>query len=496
MSRTMKTLVTLLLCVAMLASAAVVTAVADEEKPVVTLLIQAGSGIVPPEKNFVIDTINETLGIDFRPTIVATYEDYQTKFATLAAAGELPDIIYANRVDLIEMVENDVVLPLDDLLAEYGQDILADKEGSFGSFTFDGKIYGIPNASAEGMQAQMLGLRKDWLENLGLEVPTTLDELYDVLYAFTYNDPDKNGQNDTIGLCICMANDSSWGYGIASAYGISRKYSNLVDDQVVPSLLHPKFLDMIKFYRSLYENGLMEPDFATMPWIDCANKLWNGGYGAIAFGPIGTSNNWASRYTDPNASWVYCNIVGPDGISGFDNPNAAMSSCAAINANCKNPEAAMRLLNFAVTDAGNSLVILGLEGVHYKDNGDGTVSYLPPYSEDITLQRNEGGYALAGLLGSMKNCATMKTLNKVTSEALTWSTENQLPNVVVLYETPEIEIEYGSILGDLIKDAFCSLIVTSGDVEAEYNSYVEKYLKSGGEEWIEQATAIYNAQQN
>ena len=52
------------------------------------------------------------------------------------------------------------------------------------------------------------------------------------------------------------------------------------------------------------------------------------------------------------------------------------------------------------------------------------------------------------------------------------------------------------MLSDIIKDAFCSLIVTSGDVEAEYNSYVEKYLKSGGAEWMEQATAIYNAQQN
>ena len=44
-------------------------------------------------------------------------------------------------------------------------------------------------------------IRKDWLDNLGLEVPTTLDELFDVMYAFTYNDPDGNGKNDT------------WGYG-------------------------------------------------------------------------------------------------------------------------------------------------------------------------------------------------------------------------------------------------------------------------------------------
>ena len=43
-------------------------------------------------------------------------------------------------------------------------------------------------------------VRKDWLDKLGLAAPTTLDELYDVLYAFTYNDPDGNGKNDTYGL--------------------------------------------------------------------------------------------------------------------------------------------------------------------------------------------------------------------------------------------------------------------------------------------------------
>lgn len=43
-------------------------------------------------------------------------------------------------------------------------------------------------------------IRQDWLENLGLEMPTSLDELYDVLYAFTYNDPDGNGVDDTYGI--------------------------------------------------------------------------------------------------------------------------------------------------------------------------------------------------------------------------------------------------------------------------------------------------------
>ena len=55
-------------------------------------------------------------------------------------------------------------------------------------------------------------IRTDWLKNLGMEMPTTIDELHDILYAFTYNDPDQNGANDTIEVSMSdseLKNDST-----------------------------------------------------------------------------------------------------------------------------------------------------------------------------------------------------------------------------------------------------------------------------------------------
>ena len=64
--------------------------------------------------------------------------------------------------------------------------------------SIDGKTYATDRARALGRNG--VTIRKDWLENLGLEEPKTIDEFYNVLKAFTKDDPDGNGKDDTYGL--------------------------------------------------------------------------------------------------------------------------------------------------------------------------------------------------------------------------------------------------------------------------------------------------------
>lgn len=66
------------------------------------------------------------------------------------------------------------------------------------SMTYNGQIIGIPRRTMD--RTGGLILREDWLEKLGLQVPRTLDDLYNVFKAFTYDDPDGDGVDDTIGL--------------------------------------------------------------------------------------------------------------------------------------------------------------------------------------------------------------------------------------------------------------------------------------------------------
>ena len=61
-------------------------------------------------------------------------------------------------------------------------------------------FYGLPQLSAADGTCDLLWIRTDWLDNLGLKAPTTMDELLEVARAFRYDDPDGNGQDDTWGI--------------------------------------------------------------------------------------------------------------------------------------------------------------------------------------------------------------------------------------------------------------------------------------------------------
>lgn len=67
-------------------------------------------------------------------------------------------------------------------------------------FTRDEKVVAV--ATQPGQQTFAWMIRQDWLDTLGLSMPTSMDELYDVLYAFTFSDPDQNGEDDTYGITL------------------------------------------------------------------------------------------------------------------------------------------------------------------------------------------------------------------------------------------------------------------------------------------------------
>ena len=190
----MKRLMTLLLALVMLLG--MTSFAEDEARPVVTALIATSQ--LPAETNTILTELCERTGIDFRPTMVEN-TSYSQKYNTLAAAGTLPDIVaFSGYSQAMELIEHGVLLPLNDLLEEYGQEIIA----NHGSLLYDnlavvdGKVYGLING---GGRYNMLMVRQDWLDALGLDVPTTTDEFLEVLRAFTFDDPDGDGEADTLG---------------------------------------------------------------------------------------------------------------------------------------------------------------------------------------------------------------------------------------------------------------------------------------------------------
>lgn len=123
----------------------------------------------------------------------------------------------------------------------------------------DGKQYLIPRIRHT---ARMGGIiRTDWLENLGIEMPTTIDELHDVLYAFTYNDPDQNGVDDTFGLSMNddeLKNDTT----LLTVYmGGCNEWQVNSDGSFSSRYETDTFTDSLKIFHDWYTEGLINKDF-------------------------------------------------------------------------------------------------------------------------------------------------------------------------------------------------------------------------------------------
>ena len=127
------------------------------------------------------------------------------------ASGDLPDAIIGG----VDVVSNtDVLAPLDEIIdacAPNIQQMFADLPDLRGALTLsDGHIYSLPNGDADVKNEinSELWINKAWLEKLGLEMPKTVDEFYDVLVAFRDGDPNGNGMKDEIPLLVSATTDA------------------------------------------------------------------------------------------------------------------------------------------------------------------------------------------------------------------------------------------------------------------------------------------------
>ena len=148
----------------------------------------------------------ERFNINLDWKFVATAEEYNTRVNLMLATGELPDIMTVDLNQLKQMIAADLVQPLDELYDNgWFWDSFYEAMTQDGTFQLDisssdGHRYAIPWVQPITESVHAMFINNDWLAKVGKSAPTTLDELEEVVYAFTKEDPDNNGKNDTYGF--------------------------------------------------------------------------------------------------------------------------------------------------------------------------------------------------------------------------------------------------------------------------------------------------------
>ena len=463
----------------------------------ISYLYNAGSGFTSDDNNPVLQKVEQSIGVKV-DMIFSAPGDYNSKLNTLIASRQLPDLFTSGASDVQSFSQEGMIVNLSNYISQYGSNLEREIGPAYRSSPVNKN--GIYMICGNGdRMLENLCVRVDWLRNLGLSMPTDLDSLYNVLYGFTYNDPDRNGRDDTVGIVFTMTQNNQWDV-LFGAFGIAynRAYQ-LANGTVTTYMKAPAYLDAIEYLRKLYQNGVMDQEFATMPAMSAHEALWTGRCGVYGFRAPGTTNNWyPGRYTfdvpaDPAEMFGYTDIKGPQGFHGASKVYGSMSSGFVVSSTARYPEACVQFLDFMATPEGDILMYLGVEGLMFEwiDKNAGTYQRLGPYVDD-TYHRASGGFTY---FASFRNeGADLLTMNKLTREAQAFARENTF-DWPYIYTPFDEAAEYGTTLNDITAEALARLIVTTGNVQSEYQAFVRRWETEGGLEWERGATAAYRSQQ-
>lgn len=244
--------------------------------------------------------MEEQYGIKF----VMTYpprSNYTEKINLMITSGELKGLVQLFTPDeAIKMYEDGAIEDLSEYLKD--NPVWNSMPEDFRTmYEVDGKILGIPAGLTGDIFVR--AIRTDWLENLGLDMPETVEELYEVSRAFTLEDPDGNGKDDTVG----MTSSGTWNLqDIFQAFdarlnhvGGSSLAWNPNTGVWEDSMLKPEMIECLTYLADMYREGYLDNELFTNGGAGMREKMMSGLYGstfywydwAVGGFPDGTKKN-------------------------------------------------------------------------------------------------------------------------------------------------------------------------------------------------------------
>ena len=258
-----------------------------------------------------------------------------------------------NAQQLRELSNAGLIEDLTDVYEQYASTltkrVLSEEgDGPFETATIDGKLMGIPQTSSSIEDADLLWIRTDWLHRLGLKPPTTMQELLTISKAFTEDDPDHNGEDDTFGIGATQ-NLGSPVMGLVDLMAGYDAFPNIwiknQQGKLVYGGIQPEVKTALKVIQDMYRQGQIDPEFALKDG-EKANKLITSGKIGMIYGEQWVSFLLStSRDNDPNANWQAYPIVSATGDAAKVPLEFNTNTYFAVKKGYEHPEAIIKLFN-------------------------------------------------------------------------------------------------------------------------------------------------------
>jgi putative aldouronate transport system substrate-binding protein len=467
------------------------------------------------------------------------------KLNLVIAAGDLPDVFLASKIDSnLEArygVDEKLFLPLNDYIDKYMPNFkayLAKNPSVKGMITaIDGKIYGLPNVNEcyHCGFSQKMWINKVWLDKLGLKVPTTTEEFYNVLKAFKTKDPNGNGKADEIALMGCI--DSWQSYvdsflmcsfvldtGMQYNFGSTelRTYYDTKAGKVMCIYDRPDYKEGLKYLKRLYSEGLLYSGSFTQKQ-DQFKQIISGEPEAVGAFPNGASCVVLDPATQNALYRDYVAISplkGPKGLrqSPYYYDGVVVPNRFVITTACKNPVAAVKWADAMYSQEIQQYRAWGEMGRSWEWakkgqlglDGKGAIwANLVPYTTDpqnlnwqqlgIEFQTAENRFGQATKQGvDLYTAEGLESMLLKTTKELyePYAGKSQVIIPNLKYTTAESE-ELQTTIVELSRyavDRKMAFLMGSSDIDKDWDGYVKKLNDLGLQKFLQIQQKAYDRQ--
>ncbi|MFE6076530.1 extracellular solute-binding protein [Paenibacillus sp. NPDC057886] len=464
----------------------------------------------------------EKLGIQLQYDWIARGDVYGQKLGVSLAAGRIPDIVKVNPYQLRQLSNAGLIQDLSEVYSTYASPLAksileAEGRGPFDAATIDGKLMAIPETASSIETAQYLWIRTDWLERLQLHPPETMEDVLEISKAFTYRDPDGNGQQDTYGLALTnhLWDPVMGAAGLMAGYGA---YPNIwvkdANGNLVYGGIQPEVRKALQVLQNLYLDDQLDPDFGYKRGAYEARLIQNGTIGMLY------GEQWtpfmikSSRDNDPDAEWQAFPIVAESGHMAKVPLRTNTWQYFAVRKDYAHPEVIMKLMNLHLeTNWGEQAQY----ETYYNDDSEAVWMLSPvtpfPGTKNLDAYRQISEASRSGDPSGLQEeaAAIQKRIEAYIKEDVEsgwgWNqtygpsgafsiADGYERNGQLLYDQftggiTDTMIDRQMILNDLQLEAYLNIIL--GNPIEEFDQFVDNWRKLGGDQITTEVNAWLNS---
>lgn len=415
----------------------------------------------------------------------------QDQLVSMTLTQDFPDIMEYNWLTTYpggpqKAIDDGVIIKLNDTFADYAPDLMAyleaNPEDDKQIRTDDGNYYAFPFIREDDAMAASYGpmVRGDWLEDLGLDIPKTFEELEALLIAFR----DEKGATSPYSLEYGTNNNILFSSGTSAGFQLDE------NGKVEYGPMTEEYRFYLQTMHDWYAEGLLDQDFATVDRAQLDSKITTGQTGmTVGWNGSGMGAwNLAGQATDPEFELVpigYVTVDGSESEFGYLEHRYGGAGSAAISTSAKDVELAAKYLNFGYSEAGYALNNFGIEGETFNKEGDKFV-----YT-DLILDNPDGwpiGQAMGAYLRAAYNGQFIQSMQYQDQYFATqpqkdapalWSghgmASRRLPNIT---PTSEESSELATIMNDIqtYRDEMTLSFILGNEPLDNFDAFVEQIV--------------------